>query len=132
MSGERPLADAAGDARLLEARVEERRQLAAAAEDFARRSGGVARARRLRGTRAEHDPQSWRTLAALGWLGILVPQRYCGLGLGVSEMAIVARALGRVLAPEPLAAAAVLAGVALCGCENEALKAETLPQLAAG
>jgi len=30
-------------------------------------------------------------MAELGWLGILVPESFGGLGLGLAEMAIVAR-----------------------------------------
>jgi alkylation response protein AidB-like acyl-CoA dehydrogenase len=71
-------------------------------------------------------------MAELGWLGILVPERYDGLGLGLAEAAIVAKGLARSLAPEPLTAAAVLAATALAASENETLKAEQLQRLAAG
>ena len=71
-------------------------------------------------------------MAELGWLGILVPERYGGLGLGLAEMAIVAQGLARALAPEPLTACAVLATTRLARGENEALKERELPRLAAG
>lgn len=112
--------------------IEQRRMLAASAAAFVERSGGIARARRLRGARTEHDPELWRTMAALGWLGILVPQRYGGLGLGLGEMAVVARELARALAPEPLTAVAVLAATVLARCQNEARKREALAHLVSG
>ena len=96
------------------------------------RSPDLARVRRLRGDPAEHDPAVWKRMAELGWLGILVPERYGGLGLGLAEMAIVAQGLARALAPEPLTACAVLAAGVLAGGENEALKERELPRLAAG
>ena len=96
------------------------------------RGSGLARVRRLRGDPAEHDREAWKTMAGLGWLGILVPERYGGLGLGLAEMAIVARGLARVLAPEPLAACAVLAAGVLARGENNALKERELPRLAEG
>jgi alkylation response protein AidB-like acyl-CoA dehydrogenase len=71
-------------------------------------------------------------MAELGWLGILVPERHGGLGLGLAEMAIVAKGLARTLAPEPLTAAAVLAASALAAGENDVLKGEQLPRLVAG
>ena len=77
-------------------------------------------------------PELWRKASELGWLGILVPEPYGGLGLGLTEMAIVARGLARALTPEPLAAAAVLAATALVAGQNEALKRGELPRLVAG
>jgi alkylation response protein AidB-like acyl-CoA dehydrogenase len=74
----------------------------------------------------------WRQMAGLGWLGILVPERYGGLGLGLSEAAIVAEGLARALAPEPYTAAAVLAVRALDAAGSDALKNLLLPQIASG
>ena len=114
-----------------DAAAETRRMLAESVAAFTRGSD-LARVRRLRGDPAEHDRAVWKSMAEMGWLGILVPERYGGLGLGLAEMAIVAQGLARALAPEPLAACAVLAtGVLVCA-ENEALKEKELPRLAAG
>jgi alkylation response protein AidB-like acyl-CoA dehydrogenase len=114
------------------AATEHRKLLADSVADFVERGTDLARVRRLRGTSAEHDRAVWKQMAELGWLGILVPERYDGLGLGLAEAAIVAKGLARSLAPEPLTAAAVLAATALAASENETLKAEQLQRLAAG
>ena len=114
------------------AHAEHRALLTESVADFAARGTDVARARKLRGAPAEHDRAVWKKMAELGWLGILIPEQYGGLGLGLAEMAIVARGLARALVPEPLTAAAVLAATALAAGENEALKREQLPRLAAG
>ena len=100
--------------------------------DFVGRDGGAARARKLRGTPAEHDRAVWRQMAGLGWLGILVPERYGGLGLGLAEAALVAEGLARSLAPEPYTASAVLAVRALDAAGSDALKSILLPQIASG
>ncbi len=100
--------------------------------DFVGRNADVARARTLRGTPAEYDRGMWRQMAELGWLGILVPERYGGLGLGLAEAAIVAEGLARSLAPEPYAASAVLAVRALDAAGSDALKNKLLPQIASG
>jgi alkylation response protein AidB-like acyl-CoA dehydrogenase len=112
--------------------TEHRALLQASVADFVARGTDLARVRRLRGTSAEYERAVWKKMAALGWLGILVPERYGGLGLGLAEMAIVARGLARALVPEPLTATAVLAATALGAAENEALKREQLPRLAQG
>ena len=115
-----------------EGAAEQRRLLADSVADFTTRGTDIARARRLRGTPQEYDRTTWLQMAALGWLGILVPERYGGLGLGLSEMAVVAKGLARALTPEPLAATAVLAATALAAGDNEALKRDELPRLVSG
>jgi len=112
--------------------AEHRRLLAESVADFTARGTDIKRVRRLRGTSAEYDRAVWKKMAELGWLGILVPERYGGLGLGLAEMAIVARGLARALVPEPLTATAVLAATALAAAENESLQREQLPRLVAG
>jgi alkylation response protein AidB-like acyl-CoA dehydrogenase len=94
--------------------------------------GGVSRARRLRASDAEYERAAWTRMAALGWIGVLIPERYGGSGLGLAEAAIIAEELAVVLAPEPFTAAAVLATTVLLESGNEALKARELPRLADG
>ena len=71
-------------------------------------------------------------MAALGWLAILVPEAYGGLGLGCAEMAIVAAGTAGALTPEPLTAAGVLAARTIALGDNESLKRELLQALVAG
>ena len=74
---------------------------------FFARHGGVKRARALRGS--GFDIAVHRAMAAEGWFGILVPQEHGGLGLGLTELALVLEQAGRVLAPEPIAVTALAA-----------------------
>jgi alkylation response protein AidB-like acyl-CoA dehydrogenase len=99
---------------------------------FVGRNADVGRARKLRGTPAEYDRGVWRQMAQLGWLGILVPERYGGLGLGLVDAAVVAEGLARSLAPEPYTATAVLAVRALDAAGSDALKNLLLPRIASG
>ena len=106
--------------------------LADSVADFVRRGADVARVRKLGAGGSECDRDCWRALADMGWLGILVPERFGGMGLGVREAAIVAEGLARALVPEPFTATAVLAASVIDGGENEALKEELLPRITAG
>jgi alkylation response protein AidB-like acyl-CoA dehydrogenase len=100
--------------------------------DFVARGSDIKRVRALRGTPQEYDRGVWHQMAELGWLGILVPERFGGMGLGLTEAAIIAEGLARGLAPEPFTASAVLATAALTNCDNEALQSEWLPKLVSG
>jgi alkylation response protein AidB-like acyl-CoA dehydrogenase len=113
-------------------RSDDRRMLAESVADFAKRATDMARVRKWRGAEPGYDRAVWKEMAELGWTGLLVPERFGGMGLGCAEMAIVAQGLARVLMPEPLVPCAVLAVRALGHCENEALSAELLPRIATG
>ena len=52
-----------------------------------------------------------RQAAELGWLGILVPEAANGLGLGLTELALVLEQAGRGLVCEPIGLAAISAAV---------------------
>ncbi len=92
----------------------------------------LARVRKLRDGQTECDRAAWRQMAELGWLGVLVPEQYGGMGMTLADMAIVAQGLARVLVPEPLTAVAVMAARVLADSNNPALKQKLLEGLVSG
>ncbi len=110
---------------------EHRAMLSNSVTDFAR-GVDVARVRRLRVSKVECDRAVWQQMADLGWLGVLVPEQYGGMGLQLADMAIVAQGLARALVPEPLTAVAVLAARVLTDSSNAPLKKKLLEGLVAG
>ena len=111
--------------------TEHRSMLLNSVTDFAR-GVDVARVRKLHETKTECDRAVWSQMAELGWLGVLVPEQYGGMGLKLGDMAIVAQGLARALVPEPLTAAAVLAARVLIDSGNEPLKTRLLEGLVSG
>lgn len=99
--------------------------------DFAR-GVDVARVRKLRDSKTECDRAVWKQMADLGWLGVLAPEQYGGMGLKLGDMAIVAQGLARALVPEPLTAVAVLATRVLADSPNHSLKEKLLEGLVSG
>lgn len=73
------------------------------ARDFLQR-----RDQRQRKRAAQADRAYWREIAAVGWLGMSVPQALGGLDLGWRAMAAVLEEAGRAQLPEPLVGAGVL------------------------
>jgi len=90
------------------------------------------RLRAVRGHPPGYDRAVWAELAQLGWLGILVPEQYGGLGLGLQEAAVVAEELARSTIPEPFTAASVLATGAIVHGDCPALKMRLLPDIVSG
>src|SRR3954451_8078232 len=79
----------------------------------------------------ETKPPFWDDLAALGWLGLHLPERYGGSGYGLPELAVVLEELGRACAPGPFLPT-VLASAAIDRLGDDDLRAQLLPGLADG
>jgi alkylation response protein AidB-like acyl-CoA dehydrogenase len=73
----------------------------------------------------------WQKMASLGWLGIVVPEQYGGLGLDVSHLSLLYEELGQFLTPLPVTAT-LLCAQALLLAGTDAQKSRWLPPLAQG
>jgi 3-oxochol-4-en-24-oyl-CoA dehydrogenase len=72
-------------------------------------AAGPKVARGFRGRDQGLPPEHLRRAGELGWLGILVPSSVNGLGLGLTELALVLEQVGQGLVCEPIGLAAVSA-----------------------
>jgi alkylation response protein AidB-like acyl-CoA dehydrogenase len=73
----------------------------------------------------------WKAAGEQGWLAVTVPEEFDGLGLGLVEAQVIARALGAGVAPGPWRGT-VLAAEAIRLAGSDEQKAAWLPRLAAG
>src|SRR6185295_8711867 len=91
---------------------EDQTMLASTAKDFVESTTPLARLRKLReeGSGLRYSPEIWTRMVELGWTALPFSEEDGGLGLGIADAAIVAEALGRLLAPEPFVETVVLAG----------------------
>lgn len=77
------------------------------------------------------DRALWNRSAELGLAGLLVPEQYGGVGLGLLDLAVAADAMGYCAAPGPLLGHSLLTlALTLGGSEEQ--KARWLPGLASG
>jgi alkylation response protein AidB-like acyl-CoA dehydrogenase len=72
-------------------------------------AAGAKVARGFRGQEPSFAPARLREAGELGWLGMLVPDSANGLGLGLSELALVLEQAGHGLVCEPIGLAAISA-----------------------
>ncbi|MDQ0600996.1 alkylation response protein AidB-like acyl-CoA dehydrogenase [Streptomyces canus] len=80
-----------------------------------------------------YDAGLWATLSEqLGLPGLALPERYGGAGCSATELALAGEETGRVLAPSPLLATAVLAAPLVLATGTKAQRAELLPRIADG
>jgi alkylation response protein AidB-like acyl-CoA dehydrogenase len=78
-----------------------------------------------------HPASLWKAAAEQGWLAVLVPEEHDGLGLGLVEAQVIARALGAGVAPGPWRGT-VLAAEAIRLAGSDEQRAHWLPRLSAG
>jgi len=78
------------------------------------------------------DADTWKSIAELGWTGILVPEAYGGAGMGYLSMGIVLEELGRQLTASPLLASGLVGATGLMLAGTDAQKQAWLPKIADG
>lgn len=112
---------------------EDQQMLRDTAMAFARDELPVSHLRGLRDGGANGvDASTRQQLAELGFFGVLVPEAYDGVDMGMVAMGQVMEAQGRTIAATPLLQTAVL-GASLIGLGgSEAVKSEWLPKIASG
>ncbi|KRB52402.1 acyl-CoA dehydrogenase family protein [Phenylobacterium sp. Root700] len=93
---------------------------------------GLERVRRFAGDPADKGADVYAALADFGLTGLIIPEEYGGLGLGLLGAALAAEALGAAVAPGPFLGACVLAPLALRLAGSKAQQGEWLPKIAAG
>ncbi len=114
--------------------TEDQELIAATARDFVAANSPVARFRALRdaGDPLGYSRELLREMGGLGWLGIPFDEKDGGAGLGLAELVLVAEALGRRLAPEPIVGALAMGGFALAEGGSAAQRSAWLPGILAG
>jgi len=110
---------------------EEQADLLEAAERFCRERSPVDKVRKLMEDEMGHDARVWEEIAALGWLGVAIPEEYGGAGLSLAEATPIVEQMGRRLMAGPYAST-VLAGEALMAAGTSAQKRDCLPKIVAG
>ncbi|OHV05945.1 acyl-CoA dehydrogenase family protein [Mycobacterium talmoniae] len=114
------------------AATDEQRALRRAVADLMAKRCTESDVRALMATDTGVDPAVWRELAAMGLLGLLIPEEHGGAGAGPVELGIVAEEMGRALLVSPFLATAVLAVHLLTESGDAAEQAAVLPRIAAG
>jgi len=111
--------------------TDEQAQLMDIAESFSASKSPIDAVRRQIEAEGAIETDLWQEMAALGWLGIAIPEEYGGSGLGLGEVVAIVEPMGRNLLSSPLAATTLAARAILQG-GDEAQKSHWLPQLAGG
>jgi alkylation response protein AidB-like acyl-CoA dehydrogenase len=88
--------------------------------------------RRLMDTPEGMTPELWGKLAEQGWLGLIFPETYDGMGLGFVDLTVLMEEMGRAVVPGPYFSTVLLGGLAILEAGSEVQKKEWLPRIAGG
>jgi alkylation response protein AidB-like acyl-CoA dehydrogenase len=111
---------------------EEQELLRNTARKFFENECGSDTVRRLMETPEGISAELWKKLAEQGWLGLIYPEAYDGMGLGLVDLVVLMEEMGRAVAPGPYFSTVLLGGLAILEAGGDAQKKEWLPRIAAG
>jgi len=79
-----------------------------------------------------YDRETWKTIAGLGWLGLLIPEAYSGGGGSLTDAAVLFQEFGRGPLPGPFFSSGVLSALVLLEAGSEEQRCRYLPAIASG
>jgi alkylation response protein AidB-like acyl-CoA dehydrogenase len=107
------------------------KMLQEAARTFFNREVNAARVRALMESDTAFDEKLWRAIADQGWTGLIIPEEFGGLGLGLVELAVVAEEMGRACLPSPFLST-IWAAALIARAGSEGQRAQYLEGIASG
>ncbi|HUV51809.1 MAG TPA: acyl-CoA dehydrogenase family protein [Dehalococcoidia bacterium] len=112
--------------------TEEQEMLRTSARDFLTKECPKTLVRKLEEEEKGYSPELWSKMAELGWLGLVLPEEYNGMGMGFMDLIILLQEMGRNIVPGPFFSTVVLGSLPILSAGTEEQKKEFLPKIASG
>lgn len=111
--------------------TEEQHMLKSAAGNFLKNECPPSLMKEMRDDERGYSQKLWGRMAELGWLGVMIPEEYGGIGGDFLDLAIILESMGEVCCPGPYFSTAVC-GLAILSAGSEEQKQRFLPKMAKG
>jgi alkylation response protein AidB-like acyl-CoA dehydrogenase len=112
--------------------TEEQDMLRISARDFLTKECPKAKVREMDSDERGYDPQMWRSMAELGWMGLTFPEEYDGMRGSFMDLVILMEEMGRNILPGPYFSTIALCALPLLEYGSSEQKTKLLPQIAKG
>ena len=109
--------------------TETQEMLRTTARDFMKRECPWALVKTIDETDTGFSEDLWRKMAGLGWLGMLFPEEYGGMGSSLTDLAVIYEEMGQALLPGPHFSSSVLCGSIILAIGSEQQKQQLLLKL---
>jgi alkylation response protein AidB-like acyl-CoA dehydrogenase len=112
--------------------TEEQDMLRISARDFLAKECPKAKVREMAKDERGYDPQMWHSMAGLGWMGLIFPEEYGGMGASFMDLVILMEEMGKNILPGPFFSTIALCALPLLEYGSSKQKTKFLPQIAKG
>jgi alkylation response protein AidB-like acyl-CoA dehydrogenase len=111
---------------------EEQELLQGSARDFLQKECPIRLVRAMEGDERGYDPNLWKQMGDLGWLGLVLPEEYGGSGATMMDLVVLLEEFGRALVPSPFVPTVLQVGLPLLWAGSDQQRRAYLPKLARG
>lgn len=101
------------------------------ARDFLATECPKTKVRELEESEEGYSPELWKKMAELGWMGLIIPEDYEGMGYTFQDLTVLLEEIGRNILPGPLLCT-VTSTFPILDAGTEEQKKEFLPKIARG
>ncbi len=112
--------------------TEEQEMLRTTARDFLEKECPKTLVKELAEDEKGYTPELWQKMAELGWMGLVIPEEYGGMGMTFLDLVVLLEETGRACLPGPFFSTVILGGYTVLEAANEGQKKELLPKIANG
>jgi alkylation response protein AidB-like acyl-CoA dehydrogenase len=102
-----------------------------AARDFLTTECPKTLVRELEKSAKGYSPELWKKMAELGWMGLVIPESYEGIGYSFFDLTVLLEEVGRNILPAPLIPT-IISSFAIIEGGTEEQKKEYLPKISSG
>lgn len=111
--------------------TEAQEMLRKTARDFLSTECPKTKVRELEEADEGYSPETWQKMAELGWMGLIIPEEYEGMGVTFQDLIVLLEEMGRNILPGPFLSTTV-STFPILEVGTEAQKREFLPKIARG
>jgi alkylation response protein AidB-like acyl-CoA dehydrogenase len=111
---------------------EEQELLRQSAADFLSKECPMTYVRQIMEDERGYAEELWKTMAGLGWMGLIYPEEFGGSGLTLVDLVVVLEEMGKVALPGPFFSTVALGGLTILEAGSSEQKHRVLPGIVAG
>ena len=111
---------------------EEQLMLRESARDFLSKRLPKKTVKELEESQFGYSPEMWKEMADLGWMGLVIPEKYGGAGMAFLDLAVLLEEIGRACLPGPFFSTVVLGALPILAFGTEEQKDKYLPGISKG
>lgn len=112
--------------------TQEQEMIRGQAAEFLKNEWPTGSVRELMESADGHSDELWEKMVSMGWMGLILPEQYGGVGLSFVEQTVVLEEMGRALVPGSYFSTVLLAGLTLVEAASVEQKKRWLSPIAEG